>query len=249
MGKLEGKIAVITGGNSGIGLASAQLFQQEGATVIVTARNEKRLAESKAVVGEGIEIVQADVTQIDQLQHLFEYVGNKYGQIDILFANAGIAFFAPLEMVEENFLDNMFNVNFKGAYFSVQKALPWLREGSTVIFNTSIVNVKGMPNTSVYAATKAALRSLTRTLAGELTARGIRVNAVSPGPIATPIYDKMGMPKEDLDGFSQQILSSVPLQRFGSSEELAKAALFLASDDSSFVVGAELAVDGGMTQV
>jgi len=249
MGKLEGKIAVITGGNSGIGLATAKLFQAEGATVIVTARNQKRLEESREEVGEGIDIIQADVSKVKEIDNLFQTVGEKYGHIDILFANAGVAFFAPLDIIDERFVDHQFDINFKGVLFSVQKALPFLRKGGSILLNTSVVNSKGMPNTSVYAATKAAVRSLARTLAAELTPQGIRVNAIAPGPISTPIYDKMGMPQEQLDQFGQQIMSSVPLQRFGSADELARAALFLASEDSSYILGTELVVDGGMTQL
>ncbi len=249
MGKLEGKIAVITGGNSGIGLATAKLFQAEGATVIVTARNQKRLEESRQEVGEGIDIIQADVSKVKEIDNLFQTIGEKYGHIDILFANAGVAFFAPLDIIDERFVDHQFDINFKGVLFSVQKALPFLRKGGSILLNTSVVNSKGMPNTSVYAATKAAVRSLARTLAAELTPQGIRVNAIAPGPISTPIYDKMGMPQEQLDQFGQQIMSSVPLQRFGSADELARAALFLASEDSSYILGTELVVDGGMTQL
>lgn len=249
MGKLTGKTAVVTGGNSGIGLATARLFKQEGAEVYVTARNAKRLEESKDLETEGLNVIQADVTQAGELEALFGQVAEKHGKIDVLFANAGIAFFAPVESVTEDFIDNMFNVNIKGVYFSVQKALPHLAKGSSVLINTSVSNSVGLPTSSVYAATKAAGRSLARTLSAELVQRGVRVNAISPGPIATPIYDKMGMPKELLDGFSQSMMSQVPLGRFGESEELAKAALFLASDDSSFVVGTELVVDGGMTQL
>jgi len=249
MGKLDGKVAVITGGNSGIGLATAHLFHREGATVIVTARNQQRLEESKELVGEGIEIVPVDVTEVDQIEALFEHVGKTHGRVDIVFANAGIPDYVPFDQVDEAFLDKVLNVNFKGAFFSVQKALPWLKEGSSVIFNTSIANVKGLPNFSAYSASKAALRSLTRVLASELTPRGIRVNSLSPGPVTTTILGKMGVTKEEEEGFRDIIRSTIPLQRFGTPEEIAAAALFLASDDSSFIVGTEIVADGGTSQV
>lgn len=249
MGKLTGKVAVITGGNSGIGLATAKLFQAEGAQVVVTARNQQRLEESRAEVGEGIDIIVADVSKVSEIKSFFAEVADKYGKVDILFANAGIAKFAPVEFVTEDFVDSLFNVNFKGVFFAVQEAIPLFRDGGSILINTSASNSVGMPTTSVYAATKAAGRSLARTLSSELVGKGIRVNAISPGPITTPIYGKLGMEKEQIDAFGQQIVSQVPLGRFGESAELAQAALFLASKDSSYVVGAELVVDGGLTQI
>lgn len=249
MGKLDGKVAVITGGNSGIGLATAKLFQAEGAQVVVTARNQTRLEESRTEVGEGIDVIQADVSKVSEITAFFEQIAAKYGKIDILFANAGIAKFAPIEYIDENFIDNMFNVNFKGVFFSVQKSLPLFKDGGSILINTSVSNTKGMPNTSTYAATKAAGRSLARTLSSELIGKGIRVNAISPGPVSTPIYGKLGLAQEEIDEFGKQALAQVPMGRFGESAELAKAALFLASKDSSFVVGTELVVDGGMTQL
>ena len=251
MKKLAGKVAVITGGNSGIGLATAQLFQQEGATVVVTARNEQRLAETRETVGEGIEMVVADVSQMDQLDALFEQVGNQHGQIDILFVNAGMSMPTPFEMVEEENFDLECNVNFKGAFFSAQKALPWMKEGSTIVFNTSVANVKAMTSlkVSVYSATKAALRSIARSLAVELAPRGIRVNAVSPGPIMTPFVSKTTLTQEEVESMGAQIMGSIPIQRVGTPEELAQAVLFLASNNSSFVLGTELVVDGGLTQI
>lgn len=248
MGKLEGKIAVVTGGNSGIGLATAQHFKAEGATVIVTARNAERLQESKEAVGEGIEMVVADVAKMDELSALFEHVGSQHGQIDILFVNAGIPDWVPFESVDEALLDNIMAVNFKGAFFSVQKALPWLKEGSSVIFNTSIANAVGLPNTTVYSASKAALRSLTRNLAVELSPRGIRVNAVSPGPIETPILGKSGLGEEDIESFKQGLQNTVLLQRIGTPKEIATTVSFLACEDSSFITGEEIVVDGGLSQ-
>lgn len=249
MNRLENKVAVITGGNSGIGLATARLFKAEGAKVIITARNAKRLAETKAELGDEFEILQADVANIDELDSFFSQIGEKYGKIDTLFLNAGVALFAPLEALDEATFDKLYNINVKGVFFGVQKALPYLKEGSSVILNTSIANQVGMPNSSAYGATKAAVRSLARTLSGELIGRGIRVNAVSPGPIETPIYGKMGLPEEAVNELAAGIISQVPLGRFGRADEVAQTALFFASDSSSFIVGAELEVDGGMVNL
>jgi len=247
MGRLENKVAVITGGNSGIGLATAHLFKAEGAQVIINARNEQRLAETKADVGDAFDVLQLDVSKVDEIESFFNQVGAKYGKIDALFLNAGIGVFQPLEAWDEATFDHVINVNLKGVFFSVQKALPYLAEGASIVINTSISNQKGIPASSVYAASKAAIRSLARTLSTELLPKGVRVNAVSPGPISTPIYDKMGMPQEQLDEFAAGIQSQVPLGRFGTPEEVANAILFFASPESSYVVGTELVVDGGMT--
>lgn len=250
MGKLNGKVAVITGGNSGIGLATAKLFKEEGATVIINARNEQRLNETKAQFnGTFDDILQADVSKVSELDHFFKQVGDKYGKIDILFLNAGVAYFVPLDTIDEATFDKQFNINVKGVFFGVQKALPYLTEGASIVVNTSIANQKGMPNSNAYAATKAAVRSLARTFSGELIAKGIRVNAVSPGPIETPIYGKMGFTEEQSQEMAGGILSQVPLGRFGSPDEVAKTVLFLASDDASYIVGAEIEVDGGMVNL
>ncbi len=247
MSKLEKKVAVITGGNSGIGLATAQTFKNEGAIVVTNARNQQRLEETQADHGDLFDdVILADVTKVDQLESLFNSVGEKYGQIDVLFLNAGIAKFLPIEHVDDGFYNAHFDTNVRGIIFGVQKALPYLKEGSSIILTTSVVNQMGMANSSVYAATKAAVRSLAQSLSAELVDRGIRVNAVSPGPIETPIFGKMELEQEQIDEMAQGILGKVPLKRFGTSEEVAKAALFLASNDSSFVVGAEIEVDGGM---
>lgn len=249
MSRLEGKVAIITGGNSGIGLAIAQDFANEGAAVGILGRNAETLAEAAQSVGEGTLTVQGDVSNLEDLDRLFEDVKARFGRIDVLVVNAGIAKFAPLEYVDEAFFDQLNDINVKGAFFTVQKALPLLAEGGSVIFTTSSANQKGLPNTSVYAATKAVLRSYARTLSAELLPKGIRVNALSPGPIETPIFERTGLPQEALDEFSQQIISSNPMRRFGQPSEIAKAATFLASDESSYVAGAELVVDGGMTQL
>lgn len=249
MGKLENKIAVITGGNSGIGLATAELFKQEGAQVVINARNAKRLAETKEQVGDAFDVLQLDVSKLDELEQFYSQIAEKHGKIDVLFLNAGIGVFQPVEAWDEATFDRVINVNTKGVFFGIQKAIPHLAEGASVVINTSISNQMGMPASSVYAASKAAIRSFARTLSAELLPKGIRINAVSPGPIATPIYGKMGMPQEQLDEFAAGIQSQVPLGRFGTPEEVAKAILFFASPDSAYVVGTELEVDGGMTSL
>ncbi len=247
MTKLAGKVAVITGGNSGIGLATAQLFKENGATVITNARNEKRLAQTKEQHPDLFSnIIQADVTKLDEVSQFFQTIGEQYGKIDVLFLNAGIGIPAPLEQVTEDQFDYEFDVNVKGVFFSVQKALPYFTEGSSVILNTSIVNQKGMAGFSVYSATKAAVRSFARTLSAELIGQGIRVNAVSPGPIETPFFSKTGMTEEQIGEVAQNILKGVPMGRFGKAREVANYVLFLASEDSSYMIGTEVEVDGGM---
>lgn len=249
MGKLTGKIAVITGGNSGIGLATARLFKEEGATVVINARNESRLAEIRRELGDSFDIIVGDVSQVASLESFFRQVGQRHPTIDVLFLNAGIAQFAPIELMDEATFDRQFSTNVKGVFYGVQKALPYLSPGASIILNTSIVNQKGMPASSAYAATKAAVRSFARTLSAELITRGIRVNAISPGPITTPIYDKMGMEPDQVNDFTESMTQRIPLKRFGEPEEVAKAALFFATQDSSFVVGAELEVDGGLANL
>lgn len=248
MKNLSGKVVVITGGNSGIGLASAHAFKAAGARVIVNARNEKRLKETQQEYPDAFDdILVADVTKVDELAAFYQQIGEKYGQIDLLFLNAGIALFAPIEAIDEAFYDKTFNVNVKGVLFSIQKALPYLQSGSSIQITSSVVNQIGMPNASVYAATKAAVRSITRTIAAELAERKIRVNSISPGPIATPIFNKMGIPEEQIDEMAGSIISQVPLGRFGQAEEIAQAAIFLAQND--YVTGTEIVVDGGMSQL
>ncbi len=248
MKSLSGKVVVITGGNSGIGLASAHAFKTAGAKVIVNARNEERLQQTRQEYPNAFDdIFIADVTKVDQIESFYQQVANKYGQIDLLFLNAGIALFAPIEAIDEAFYDNIFNVNVKGVLFGIQKALPHLNEGSSIQITSSVVNQMGMPNASVYAATKAAVRSITRTIAAELAERKIRVNSISPGPIETPIFGKMGMAEEQVGEMAGSILSQVPLGRFGQAEEIAQAAIFLAQND--YVTGTEIVVDGGMSQL
>ncbi|MCU0238082.1 MAG: SDR family oxidoreductase [Pyrinomonadaceae bacterium] len=249
MSKLNGKIAVITGGSSGIGLATAQTFIKEGAKVVITGRKQETIDEALALLGENAFGVRGDVANLADLDTLFATVKEKFGGIDVLFVNAGVAFFAPLEASSEEFFDQIMNINVKGAYFTVQKALPILHDGASVVLTTSVVNQIGMENASVYSATKAALRSLARTLSAELVGRGIRVNAVSPGPIETPIFSKTGMPQEALDEFGASVIQQVPMKRMGKADEVANAVLFLASADSSFILGSEIVVGGGMSQI
>jgi NAD(P)-dependent dehydrogenase (short-subunit alcohol dehydrogenase family) len=247
MSKLASKVAVITGGNSGIGLASAKRFKAEGATVIINARNEKRLAETLAENGDIFDdVFVADVSNVSDLARFFAQIGEKYGKIDVLFLNAGVAYFAPIELLDEATYDKQFDINVKGVLFGVQKALPYLNEGASILLTTSVVNQQGMANSNAYAATKAAVRSLARSLSAELVGRGIRVNAISPGPIETPIFSKMGLPNEQVGQMAEGIKAGVPLGRFGTPDEVASAALYLASAESSFIVGEELVIAGGM---
>lgn len=249
MGKLDGKVAVITGGNSGIGLATAQLFHEEGATVVITGRNQAKLKTAVSLIGERAVGVRSDTAVLQDIEDLFASVADQFGKIDVLFLNAGVARFAPVPVVTEEFFDQIFDINVKGLYFTVQKALPLLNPHASIILTTSVANQKGSATMSVYAASKAAVRSFARTLSAELLEQGIRVNALSPGPIETPIFDTLGLPSEAVDGIKESFTAGVPMKRLGSSQEVARAALFLASSDSSYVLGSELMVDGGMTQL
>jgi NAD(P)-dependent dehydrogenase (short-subunit alcohol dehydrogenase family) len=249
MKRLEGKVAVVTGGNSGIGLASALRLKDEGARVAISGRNQKTLDEATALLGKDVLPVQADVSKLPEIDKFFDAVAKKFGKVDILFANAGIAQFLPFDQTTEEIYDQMFDINAKGAYFTVQKALPHLNDGASVILNTSVVSHEGIPNGTAYAATKAAMRSMTRSMAAELVGRNIRVNAVAPGPIATPIFSRNGMPKEQFDEVAKMLVASVPMKRLGKAEEVAGAVAFLASSDASFITGVEIDVDGGRGQV
>ena len=249
MKRLEGKVAVVTGGNSGIGLAAAQRLQEEGARVAIAGRSKKTLDQAVKTIGNGVLALQADVAKLSDIDRLYAEVSQKLGKIDVLFVNAGIAKFAPIEQTPEGLFDEQFDINIKGAYFTIQKAIPFLNDGASIILNTSVADSKGAAGTSAYSATKAALRSLARTTAAELAPRGIRVNTVAPGPIETPIFGRTGLPKEAVEEFAKNVLAQVPLKRFGQPEEVAGAVAFLASSDASYITGVELNVDGGMGQV
>jgi NAD(P)-dependent dehydrogenase (short-subunit alcohol dehydrogenase family) len=249
MSKHEGKIAVITGGNSGIGLATAQRLANEGAYVFITGRRQSELDAAVKRIGKNVTAVQGDVANLADLDRLYATVKQQKGRIDILFANAGLGEFAPLGSITEAHYDKTFDVNVKGVLFTVQKALPLLVDGGSVILNASIVSIKGMAAFSVYSATKAALRSFARSWTVDLKDRKIRVNVVSPGPIETPAIDRLGQIVGDTAQLKAGLISGVPMGRMGTSDEIAKAVSFLASDDASFITGIELFVDGGMAQI
>jgi len=249
MKRLENKVAVITGGNSGIGLATAREFLNEGAQVVLTGRDKSTLDQAASELGSQALTVVSDAGKLDDIQRLATLVKEKFGRVDVLFLNAGIAKFAPIEMIDEATYEDTFDVNVKGVFFTVKALLPLMKEGSSVIINASINANIGMANSSIYAASKAAALSFARTLSGELVSRKIRVNAISPGPVNTPIYGRLGLPPEQLEQMAGSIQGQVPLGRFGTPEEIAKVALFFASDDSSFILGAELVVDGGMSTI
>ena len=245
MARLQNKTAVITGGTTGIGFASAQQFIQEGARVIITGRSEDRLAQAVAKLGSNALSVKADVSNLVDLDHLAARVQSEFGSFDVLFANAGVAKSAPFREVTEAGLDEEMAINFKGVFFTVQKLEPLMREGGSIVLNSTVLDQTALMGESVYSASKAAVRSLARSLGLELLDRKIRVNVVAPGPIETPIWDKMEMPVEVMEQASQQVLQRTPAGRFGTPEEVAKVALFLASDESSFILGEEILVDGG----
>lgn len=248
MKKLEGKTAVITGGNSGIGLATAQEFIAQGAKVIITGRNEKSINEALALLGENAKGVIADSADMKQVKELGEKVKAITPNIDIIFVNAGIGQFNSADQMTEEMFDDIMNINFKGAYFSLQQLLPLVNDGGSVILNTSINAHIGMAGASVYAASKAALLSLAKNISAELLPRRIRINSVSPGPVVTPLHtaDKLGLTEEQLAGMGAGLIQQIPMGRFGEASEIAKTVAFFASDDSTFIVGAELFADGGM---
>jgi NAD(P)-dependent dehydrogenase (short-subunit alcohol dehydrogenase family) len=252
MKKLEGKVAVITGGNSGIGLATAQRFVAEDAHVFITGRRQSELDAAVKQLGKNVTGVQGDVSNPADLDRLYATVKQQKGRIDVLFANAGVGEFVPLGEITEAHFDKTFNINVKGLLFTVQKALPLFQDndgGGSIILNASIASSKGIEANSVYSATKAAVRSFARTWTVDLKHRKIRVNAISPGPIDTPGFSGLVQTAEQLEQFKASVVATVPLGRMGSPDEIAKVALFLALDDSSYVTGIELFVDGGMAQI
>jgi NAD(P)-dependent dehydrogenase (short-subunit alcohol dehydrogenase family) len=250
MKMLEGKIAVITGGSSGIGLATAKRFVEEGAHVVITGRREKELVNAAAAIGENVTTVVGDVSRLDDLDRLYAVVKAKHGHIDVLFANAGAGTVAPLEAASEAHFDQTFDVNVKGLFFTVQKALPLFKDGGSIILTSSVSNIMVLPAFSAYAASKAAVRSFARAWTLELKDRNIRVNSMSPGPIDTPaLATTTGLTPEQAEQAAAQFASQIPMGRRGEPEEIAAAVTFLASDESSFITGVDLAVDGGMAQV
>jgi NAD(P)-dependent dehydrogenase (short-subunit alcohol dehydrogenase family) len=249
MGKLEGRIALVTGGSSGIGLATAKQFANEGAYVFITGRRDRELAAAVKEIGRNVTGTQGDVSNLDDLDRLFAQIKREKGKLDIVFANAGIAKYAPLGKITEEFYDSLFDINVKGLLFTVQKALPLLPDGASIILNSSIVGSKGLASNSVYSATKAAVRSFARTWTTDLKERRIRVNALSPGSIDTPGLSDLLASSETGQQRLKMISTVIPLGRLGTPAEIAKAVVFLASDDSSYVTGAELFVDGGFAQV
>ena len=249
MAKLEGKIALVTGGNSGIGLATAKRFVNEGAYVFITSRRDRELAAAVKEIGSNVAGVQGDVSNLGDLDRLFAQIKREKGRLDVVFANAGVAKFAPLGKITEELYDSIFSINVKGLLFTVQKALPLLPDGASIILNASIVASKGLASNSVYSATKAAVRSFARTWTTDLKDRRIRVNAVSPGSTDTPGLNELLASSETGEQRRKMISSVVPLGRLGTPDEIAKAVVFLASDDSSYITGTELFVDGGFAQV
>jgi len=249
MGMFDGKIALVTGGTSGIGLAAAREFVEEGAYVFITGRRETELTAAAADIGRNVTAVQGDVSKTVDLDRLFDQIGREKGRLDVVFANAGVARYGALGSISEELYDAIFDVNVKGLLFTVQKALPLLSDGASIILNASIVGSKGLPSNSVYSATKAAVRSFARTWTTDLKSRRIRVNAVSPGSIDTPGLSGLLASSAAGQERAKMMSNSVPLGRFGRPEEVAKVVAFLASDRSSYVAGAEVFVDGGFAQV
>jgi NAD(P)-dependent dehydrogenase (short-subunit alcohol dehydrogenase family) len=250
LGKLQGKIAVVTGGNSGIGLATAEAFVAEGAYVYITGRRQKELDAAVARIGKNVTGVQGDVAKLADLDRLYAQIEKEKGRVDVLFANAGIGNqMAPIGSITEEQFDSVFNINVRGLLFTVQKALPLMQKGGSIILNSSIASISGMATISVYSASKAAVRSFARGWTSDLKDRGIRVNVIAPGFTETPIFKTLNLPEEQIDAIKANFTPTIPMGRWGQPEETAKAAVFLASDDSSYVAGIELYVDGGVVSV
>jgi NAD(P)-dependent dehydrogenase (short-subunit alcohol dehydrogenase family) len=249
MTRLAGKKALITGGTTGIGFATAKRFIEEGAQVAISGQNQERLQEALSKLGNNAIGVLADLSFVHNVQMTIDRVKRDFGSLDILVANAGITKPAPVNVVDEAHINEQFDINFKGVFFTVQKALPILNNPASIVLNTSCLDEMGMPGMSIYSASKAAVRSLARSFSAELVEQGIRVNAVSPGPIKTPIYSKLGMPAEAVQSMAEGLIGQIPMGRFGQADEVAKAILFLASDDSSFMLGEEIVVDGGWSKI
>lgn len=249
MRRFEGKTALVTGGSSGIGLATALAFATEGARLVITGRDQSALDDAKAQLGPDSIAVRNDAGQIADADALAEILKQQGVVLDVVFINAGIAKFAALETVEESLWDDIFNINVKGPYFLIKALTTLLNPGTAIVLNGSINAHIGMPNSSVYAASKAALISLAKTLSSELLSRGIRVNVISPGPVQTPLYGRLGIPAEQLSEVAAGIQAQIPLKRFGTVDEIASAVLYLSSVESAFIVGTELVVDGGMSQL
>jgi NAD(P)-dependent dehydrogenase (short-subunit alcohol dehydrogenase family) len=249
MARLAGKKALITGGTTGIGFATAKRFLEEGAQVAISGQDRERLEVALSKLGNNAIGILADLSLVSNVQTMVDRVKSDFGSLDILVANAGIVKPAPVNIVDEAHINEQFDLNFKGVFFTVQKALPILNNPASIVLNTSCLDEMGMPGMSIYSASKAAVRSLARSFSAELVGQGIRVNAVSPGPIETPIYSKLGMPAEAVQSMAEGLMGQIPMGRFGQADEIAKAILFLASDDSSFMLGEEIVVDGGLLNI
>jgi NAD(P)-dependent dehydrogenase (short-subunit alcohol dehydrogenase family) len=249
MKKLEGKVALVTGGSNGIGLASAKLFVEQGAQVVVTGRDLEGLRHAREVLGDQALVLQSEAGDLAQVDALLEQIRERFGRLDVLYLNAGISRPAPFEQVTEEQFDQIVGLNFKASFFTIQKALPLMARGGSIVVTTSITNQSGTPNFSVYGASKAALRSLVQSLALALIGRGIRVNAVCPGPIDTNAFQRLKLDREKVEAIHAEIKGRSPIARFGTPEEVARVVLFLASDDAAYVVGEEIVVDGGIRQV
>jgi NAD(P)-dependent dehydrogenase (short-subunit alcohol dehydrogenase family) len=243
--RFKDKVVVVLGGNSGIGLASAIAFAKEGGKLVITGRNAETLESATEEIGPNTIALQSDISDLKALDNVMSLVRDAHGRIDVLFVNAGVGGFRPVEQVDAEFWEHMIGVNLRGPYFAVQKALPLLKPGSSIVLTSSLGHAKGLPGNSVYAATKAGLRALARNFGAEFVDRGIRVNCFSPGPIDTPIIERSGLTPEQIPVLREKITEDVPMKRFGTPEEAAKAVLFLASDDASYITGIDLFVDGG----